>query len=115
MQRCVTQPGGERLDAAPLIKLADQATQPGPPSERRPPDAARLAVVQQYFRDRYADFLDEPIPALDGKTPREAAKLAAMRSRLDDLLRGHEHSVARQIGAGVIDFAAMRLTLGLAK
>jgi hypothetical protein len=96
-----------------LAVIAEQQIQGGPPRERTPPSKPELEALREFFRQHYAAFLDEPIPMLADKTPRQAAKLPRLRAKLDELLRQHEHGVAQQIGAGVVDFAAMRRTLGL--
>lgn len=44
-------------------------------------------LVQNHYARHYRAWIDEPVPALDGRTPREAAKDAALRARLVDLLR----------------------------
>jgi hypothetical protein len=44
------------------------------------------AVVRQYKEQHYQDWLDEEIPILGGITPRKAAKSAAGRRKLLDLL-----------------------------
>lgn len=49
-----------------------------PPREEVPPDIAREVVHAQMDR-HYRDSLDQPIPALKGKTPRQSVKTAAGR------------------------------------
>lgn len=49
-----------------------------PPPEQVPPDIAREVVHAQMDR-HYRDSLDQPIPALKGKTPRQSVKTAAGR------------------------------------
>lgn len=80
--------------------------------EAPPPEAH--ALMAQFMAERYrTSFLQEPIPALQGLSPREAAKDPAMHGALDALLREHEASVARQVGPDAVDFEALRRTLGL--
>ena len=50
-------------------------------------------ATQSMIRAHYAKFLREPVPALDGLTPREAAAKPEMRGRLVDLMKGHLQSV----------------------
>jgi hypothetical protein len=45
------------------------------------------ALAQNHYARHYRAWVDEPVPALDGRTPREAATDAALRARLVDLLR----------------------------
>ena len=51
-----------------------------------PPGEARSAAV---LRHQYATFADEPMPALDGLTPRAASHDPALRPRLVRLMRTH--------------------------
>ena len=43
------------------------------------------------LKEYYTRWVDLPIPALDGLTPRQAANDAAYRGRLEDLLKDFEH------------------------
>jgi hypothetical protein len=59
-------------------------------SERRlDPEVAEALVAEHYGR-HYRAWVDEPVPALDGRTPREASKIPALRARLEDLIHGLE-------------------------
>ena len=53
------------------------------------PDVAE-ALVAEYYARHYRAWIDEPVPSLDGRTPREASKLPALRSRLEGLIHGLE-------------------------
>jgi len=48
------------------------------------------ALITQYYSRHYRAWVDEPVPALDGRTPREAAKNRELRPRVEDLIRGLE-------------------------
>lgn len=50
-------------------------------------------LMTESYRRYYEKFLNDSIPALDGMTPRKAAKLAKMRPRLIELMKGHVHSI----------------------
>ncbi|MGD2063676.1 MAG: SEC-C metal-binding domain-containing protein [Nitrospirota bacterium] len=77
----------------------------------RPPGAERLELA---FKERhYADWLDEPIQALGGETPREAARTPDGRAAVDLLLKEIENQEHRTAGAAAFDFAALREELGL--
>jgi hypothetical protein len=43
------------------------------------------------YDEHYRGWLDEPIPALDGKTPREAVRTKRGRERVAELLREIEN------------------------
>ncbi|MEI8012145.1 MAG: hypothetical protein WCI27_06660 [Candidatus Omnitrophota bacterium] len=50
-------------------------------------------MITEHYRKHYERFLNDPIPALDGMTPRKAAKSAKMRARLIELMKGHIHGI----------------------
>jgi hypothetical protein len=79
--------------------------------EPLPPEAE--AALRQ-FREQYmSDWLDDAIPALDGLTPREAARQPRMRSKLALLLKEIEQTEQRLPPAQRIDLRSLRDTLGL--
>lgn len=57
-----------------------------------PPEIKEKMMIEHY-RKHYERFLNDPVPALDGMTPRKAAKSAKMRPRLIELMKGHVHSI----------------------
>ena len=63
----------------------------------------------------YATWPDDPLPALGGKTARQAVKTKAGRKAVLDLIRDFEHGEAREAKSGqpAFDFRPMRKTLGL--
>ncbi|HET7291728.1 MAG TPA: SEC-C metal-binding domain-containing protein [Vicinamibacteria bacterium] len=71
--------------------------QPASRSEEPPSPQPELAaeLVRQFRERHYRDWTDEPIPALDGRTPRHAARLKTLRPRLIDLLKDMENREAR--------------------
>lgn len=79
-----------------------------PPDDPPPPEvAAQLAEMM----DRHWDtWLDEPVPALQGQTPREAAATAAGRERLNVLLDDFEW---RATDEHPVPIARLRTALGL--
>ncbi len=72
-------------------------------------------IVGAFYEQHYRRWLDEPIPALGGRTPREAARLRDGRPRLVALLQQFENLSARQRLAGqpAYDFGWMWAELGL--
>jgi hypothetical protein len=85
------------------------------PEAAVPPEVA--AEFLREFKDRhYRAWLDEPLPALDGRTPRRAAGLKTQRGRVIDLLKQMENHESREAGGqGGYDFAWMWRELGLAR
>jgi hypothetical protein len=62
------------------------------------------------------EWLDQPSPALDGMTPRQAAQESAMRLSLTDLLKGLENTderLSRESGASALDYRWLWQELGI--
>ena len=80
-----------------------------------PPEVLADAV-EQVLRRTYANWSDEPIPALGGKTPRQAIATATGRERVRGLLRSYdagEKDQAAQQGRREISYAFLWEALGL--
>jgi hypothetical protein len=92
--------------------LSSKAPRPAPgPAPEPPPDAQELllAVKRRY----YAEWPDQPLPALGGQTPRAAARTARGRDAVDVLLKEMENLEHRSAGGAVFDFSEIRRALGL--
>jgi hypothetical protein len=92
--------------------------------ERRPARSARpeaevpaeaAEIVQAFYERHYRGWLDEPLPALAGRTPREAARLKSARPKIVALLKDMEAHSARERREGrpAYDFSWMWGHLGL--
>lgn len=57
------------------------------------PHEVKVAMLEQTFRSHYQKFLSEPVPALKGLTPREAARDRALRPRLVELMKQHLQTI----------------------
>ena len=57
------------------------------------PPEVEQELIEQFYKHHYTTFLDDKIPALDGLTPREAAKRDDYRERLIELMKGHINTV----------------------
>ena len=57
------------------------------------PPEIRQHVIEQYYREHYRKFLDDHIPALDGMTPRDAARHPTRRAKLVALIKDHINSI----------------------
>jgi hypothetical protein len=79
-----------------------------------PPDV-EAAVVGQFYEEHYRKWFDEPVNALDGRTPREAAGIKSVHPQVISLLKGMENMSDRERRAGrpAYDFARMWGDLGL--
>lgn len=69
------------------------------PSAKRDeiPPEVKEALVLDHMARHYRKWLDEPVPALDGRSPREAAKDKALRPRLTDLLHDLDRMYQRSL------------------
>jgi hypothetical protein len=79
-----------------------------------PPEIARQAVHDLLDR-HYRGILDQPVPALGGKTPREAARTPAGRKKVVEWLKLIENRSASNAGSPLAeyDFRWMWVELGL--
>lgn len=84
------------------------------PVDEIPPEIARQ-LMRDYMDKHYRETLDAPIPALGGKSPRQAVRTAAGRDKVIDWLKMLEN---RSVGHGdgtiaEYDFGWMWVELGL--
>jgi len=79
-----------------------------------PPEVER-EVVLEFLEQHYAKWPDQKLPALGGKTPRQAVKTAAGRQAVEQLIRDMEHGAERdrKQGRPAFDFKPVRKALGL--
>jgi len=77
-------------------------------------EPARQAVLQ-YLQQHYERWVDEPVPMLDGETPRYAATQPELRGRVAKLIEGLEemYEKAREEGSAAYDPTWMWKELGL--
>lgn len=64
-------------------------------------------IMESFMRDHYKKWMDEPIPALLGLTPREAAKTSEGKARLEVLLEDLEDLVP---GTGHFNYQVVLFT-----
>ena len=88
------------------------------PAAREPepiPTQEEREIILQMKAEHYARWPDEPLPALGGKTARQAVKTKAGRKAVDGLIRHMERDEARESRAGqpAFNFQALRKALGL--
>lgn len=65
------------------------------PEADLPPEVAE-EVIHGFLDDHYRRTLDDPVPALDGRTPRQAAKTKKGRAQVTDWLKRLENSEHRR-------------------
>ena len=98
----------EHMDPLALANRPGRAPQPPPP-----PSPEQEHLLAAFKKRHYADWVDQPLPALNEKTPRECVRTAAGRAAVDLLLKDMEHMEQRAPGAP-FDFTAVRRKLGIA-
>jgi hypothetical protein len=102
----------EHSDAFSLLAHSEESPDPGEqPSEIPPAEANNL--IREYKEKHYADWADQPLPALEGRTPREAVRTKAGRGSVDLLLKDCENHEARTPEGQRFDFSGLRRDLGL--
>jgi len=72
---------------------------PASPPVEVPPEI-QAQIVGQFLDQHYRKWPDEPLPGLDGKTPREAAQIKTARPKLVSLLKSMENMAERDRRAG---------------
>jgi hypothetical protein len=79
------------------------------------PPHVEAAALQQFYERHYRQWLDQSLPALKGKTPRQAARLKTYRPKLIILLKDMENREAHAAleGRPSYDFSWLWQELGL--
>ncbi|MGH7330769.1 MAG: hypothetical protein ACREJX_20660 [Polyangiaceae bacterium] len=83
------------------------------PSVRQPPPPEAIDALLVFKKKHYESWIDEPLPVLSNRTPKEALRTKAGRAKVDLLLRECEHHEARLPEAERFDFTKLRAELGL--
>ncbi len=79
----------------------------------RAPRRGAAALLREIKERHYASWVDEPLPALGGQTPRAALRTREGRARVDVLLKDLENLEARLPQDERFDVAVLRARLGL--
>ncbi|HEU4728536.1 MAG TPA: antitoxin Xre/MbcA/ParS toxin-binding domain-containing protein [Kofleriaceae bacterium] len=77
------------------------------------PDREERALIGEYLQGHYGRWIDEPLPALGGATPRETARSPAGRLQVEELVKDIENTSLAMAGGDAVDFTALRRELGL--
>jgi hypothetical protein len=80
---------GPTLPSAPLGKSPLGETPSSPTMPDLPP-AVLEETILSFQAQHYHRWVDEPVPALDGRTPREAASDPELAPKVEELIRGLE-------------------------
>jgi len=100
----------EKLDVAKIRAKAEKLPRT---AESHPEGAA--SIVMAHLEKHYASWQDIALPALGGRTPREAIQSEEGRAAVETLLRDFENGAARGKAKGqtVYDFSRLRRELGM--
>ena len=93
--------------------LALRKSAGNPPPAPAPASPEQEELVAEFQARHYAVWLDQPLPALNHRTPRECVWTAAGRAEVDLLLKDMEHREQRAPGVP-FDFSTIRRELGIA-
>ena len=77
------------------------------------PEDVQAQLLGPIMQKQIESWIDERIPALNGKTPRQAVKTKAGRDKVVAMLKDQENSMQRQPGAALVDFSAVYRELGI--
>jgi hypothetical protein len=64
--------------------------------ENEIPPEVRAELLSRFHEQHYRQFLDSPVPMLENKTPRQAAKNKGLRTKLVELMRLHVYSIEKR-------------------
>lgn len=100
--RTHSDPGAERGPRAHLKEERETA-----------PSPQEAQLVQELKARHYAEWVDQPVPALGGQTPRQAMRTKRGREQVRILLKAIENHESRSPAATRFDFSALRTELRL--
>jgi hypothetical protein len=107
----------ERNQAEMLAQMLDRSDEERAPISRRPEPPPEAAEAMRELKARsYRDWCDRALPALGGKTPRQAAKARSrkLRDDVELVLREIERGESTLHPSERFDVAQLREELGLA-
>jgi hypothetical protein len=107
---------GDRYSTVDEIKESVLRGEKSPAPAAQPAlSAEEREMMEQFLHKHYAGWVNESLPALGGKTPRQAMRSRAGRESVIELLRLMENRESRKGArdAPVYDFNTIRRELGL--
>jgi hypothetical protein len=83
--------------------------------EEEEPDSYAQYMMESMMHQKFREWVDERIPALDGMTPREAIRSEDGRDKIVEIIKGMENSEERKKmkGMSCMDISFIREELGL--
>jgi hypothetical protein len=85
-----------------------------PPQDTASSSPELQAIEAELARKHWDAWFDTKVPALGNRTPRQAAKSASGRERLEALLAGYGQNRVGRRNAFEPDIAALKQKLGMA-
>jgi hypothetical protein len=64
--------------------------------ENEIPPEVQAGILSKFHEQHYRQFIDSPVPMLENKTPRQAAKNKMLRPKLIDLMKLHIHGIEKR-------------------
>jgi hypothetical protein len=79
----------EALDMSKILRSTGREPEDlaGDPVRSRELDRETRESLQSFLRDHYLRWLDEPVPSLDGRTPRETCATPEGRDQVAQMIR----------------------------
>jgi hypothetical protein len=95
--------------------MAEREARPAPSAADEIPPEMAAQITREYMDRHYRETLDAPVPALGGKSPRQAARTPAGRKKVIEWLKLIENRSGRNTGSPIAeyDFGWMWAELGL--
>jgi hypothetical protein len=90
-----------------------QTTASSPPPDSGLPQDVEAKLVGQFMQDHLMRWVDMPLPALRGKSPRQVVRSRRGREKVIAMLKDQEHMTQKMPGGGQVDFTAVYRELGL--
>jgi hypothetical protein len=106
-----------RVDAIKDLEVAleEHSREPERDRPEEVPEDVQAQIIGPYMQRHIESWIDEPLPALKGKTPRQAVKTRAGRAKVVSMLKDQENSMQRQPGCELVDFSVVYRELGLSR
>lgn len=77
------------------------------------PPEVEAEILARFMQEHLMSWLDEEIPMLGGKTPRQVVRMKGGREKVIAMLRDQENLYSGRPGADRVDFTAPYMELGL--
>jgi hypothetical protein len=77
------------------------------------PEDVQAELVSQFIQERMMAWIDEPVPMLGNKTPRQVARTKAGKEKVLAMLKDQEHIAQRMPGGQLLDLSSVYRELKL--